>query len=293
MILYFTGTGNSRWLAQRFAFATGDELTCINGMVGKEESRSLSVPDGRLVFVLPTYAWRIPRVVESWIRRTEFVGGKKAWFVMNCGGAIGDAAHFNRALCRDKGWESMGTAQIRMPENYVALFSVPSVEEAKETVAASEPYISRAIRKVRHGERLDEPGWSPLAWVLSHWVNPLFYRFTVKAKAFRTAEGRCVGCGRCAEVCPLDNIRLEGGRPAWGDRCTHCMACLCRCPKEAIEYGRRSVGKRRYLMEEFDGQAGTGGAVPKSPDGVSSASANPDPGEAEARGGDGDSPDAA
>ena len=38
------------------------------------------------------------------------------------------------------------------------------------------------------------------------------------------------------ERCPLNNIRLENGKPVWGKHCTHCMACICDCPKEAIEY---------------------------------------------------------
>ena len=45
---------------------------------------------------------------------------------------------------------------------------------------------------------------------------------------------------------PLNNIRLENGKPVWGKHCTHCMACICYCPKEAIEYGKKSKGKPRY-----------------------------------------------
>lgn len=49
---------------------------------------------------------------------------------------------------------------------------------------------------------------------------------------------------RCFEV-------KEGG-PVWGKRCTHCMACICGCPAEAIEYGKRTVGKRRYYNEGYN-----------------------------------------
>lgn len=40
----------------------------------------------------------------------------------------------------------------------------------------------------------------------------------------------------------LSNIRLEDGSPVWGSDCTHCMACICRCPEQAIEYGKASLG---------------------------------------------------
>ena len=79
-------------------------------------------------------------------------------------------------------------------------------------------------------------------------VNPVFYRFFVKADAFRAADA-CTGCGRCVELCPLNNVHLKNGRPVWGKNCTHCMACICYCPKEAIEYGEKSKGKPRYHVE--------------------------------------------
>ena len=42
---------------------------------------------------------------------------------------------------------------------------------------------------------------------------------------------------------------LQNGKPLWGQDCTHCMACICCCPAEAIEYGRMSLGKPRYHFE--------------------------------------------
>ena len=49
--------------------------------------------------------------------------------------------------------------------------------------------------------------------------------------------------------CPLNNITLQNGKPVWGQDCTHCMACICYCPTEAIEYSKKSLGKPRYHFE--------------------------------------------
>ena len=124
MVFYFSGTGNSRYVAQRIAAALGDELLSMNDRIKAEDSSPVKT-DERLVIVTPTYAWRIPRLVESWLRRTEFPGAKQAWFVMTCGGEIGSAAKYNHALCRDRQLADMGTAQIVMPENYIAMFNAP------------------------------------------------------------------------------------------------------------------------------------------------------------------------
>lgn len=99
MVVYFTGTGNSRYVAQRIAAALGDELLSMNDRINAEDTSSVKT-DERMVIVTPTCAWRIPRPVENWLRRTEFPGTKQAWFVMTCGGKIGNAAKYNYALCR-------------------------------------------------------------------------------------------------------------------------------------------------------------------------------------------------
>ena len=43
---------------------------------------------------------------------------------------------------------------------------------------------------------------------------------------------------------------MEDGKPKWGDNCTHCMGCINLCPKDAIEFGKGSVGKHRYKGPE-------------------------------------------
>ncbi len=247
MILYFSGTGNSKYAAQHIADALGDALTDLNRRIKAGDSSPIETGE-RLVIVTPTYAWRIPRIVREHLLKTELSGAKRAWFVMTCGSEIGNAAKYNRALCAEKGLECMGTAQIVMPENYIAMFSVPQTDEARKIVAEAAPDIERIIAAVRAGERFPPTRRNLYDRFMSGPVNPIFYRFCVKADAF-AAGSACTGCGQCARRCPLNNIELRNGRPVWGKRCTHCMACICYCPTGAIEYGRKSAGKPRYHFE--------------------------------------------
>lgn len=130
MVLYFSGTGNSRYVAQRTAEVLGGQLLSMNDRIKAGDTSPVKT-DGRLVIVTPAYAWRIPRMVENWLRQTEFPGAKQAWFVMTCGSEIGNAAKCNRTICEEKQLTYMGTAQIVMPENYIAMFNTPQAEEAR------------------------------------------------------------------------------------------------------------------------------------------------------------------
>lgn len=247
MIFYFSGTGNSKYVAQRIADALGDTLLSMNDRIKTHDISAVEIGE-RLVVVTPTYAWRIPRIVREWLLNTMLSEARRVWFVMTCGSEIGNAAKYNRELCQAKGIEYMGTAQVIMPENYIAMFNAPQPEEARQIAARAEPDIDRAIAAIREERAFPPTRCKLYDRFMSGPVNPIFYGCFVKDRAF-TVSDACIGCGQCARLCPTNNITLREGKPVWGGDCTHCMACICRCPAEAIEYGRKSIGKPRYHFE--------------------------------------------
>lgn len=244
MIFYFSGTGNSAYVAKYIQKETGDERCSLN-----EEIRSNRLYQGKTldtaIFAVPTYAWRIPKIVEEWIKRSEFPTGMKAYFVMTCGDGIGNAAKYVRKLCREKKFSYMGCAQIIMPENYIAMFPVPDKEAAKKIIAGSEEKLMQIAQLISTGKMLKEEKENAVGAFCSGPVNKLFYPLFVHDRKF-TVDNTCKSCGRCVKVCPLNNISFVDGRPEWGKRCTHCMACITLCPTESIEYGKKSLGKPRY-----------------------------------------------
>ena len=247
MILYFSGTGNSKYVAQRIADALDDALVNLNDRIKASDTSPVETGE-RVIIVTPTYAWRIPRVVRDWLRKTELRGAKQVWFVMTCGSEIGNADKYNRELCTEKRLSCMGTAQIVMPENYIAMFSAPQADEAREIVAKTEPNIDCVIASIQSNQPFAPTRNNLYDRFMSGPVNLIFYKFCVKADAF-TVSDTCIGCGQCAKRCPMNNVTLKDGKPVWGKNCTHCMACICYCPVSAIEYGKKSVGQPRYHFE--------------------------------------------
>lgn len=59
MVLYFSGTGNIRYAAQRIAATLDDQLLSMNDRIKAGDASPVKA-DNRLVIVTPTYAWRIP-----------------------------------------------------------------------------------------------------------------------------------------------------------------------------------------------------------------------------------------
>ena len=249
MIFCFSGTGNSRYIAKRIADELHENIIDLNEKIKTNNYSSIETGND-IILVVPTYAWRIPRVVSNWLYKTKFVGAKRIWFVMNCGGEIGNAAKYNLMLAKNKHLTYMGTKQILMPENYIAMFNAPQVDQAKKIVEKAEGDIKETIKYMKEGKVFSKPRHNLYDCFMSGPVNPIFYRFFVKADAFQVND-TCIGCNQCVKKCPMNNIQLIDRKPIWGDECTHCMACICYCPQEAIEYGKKSIGKPRYHLEQL------------------------------------------
>lgn len=134
MILYWSMTGNSEAVAERLGECLGDEIYSCADLAEKKSGGEFK-SEKPWVFVCPTHAWRIPRVFESVIRLSSLQGCRDAYFVMTCGGDIGNAERYLKALCRDKMLNYRGVYSIRIEGTCEA--APPETEEAANVMRRS------------------------------------------------------------------------------------------------------------------------------------------------------------
>lgn len=61
---------------------------------------------------------------------------------------------------------------------------------------------------------------------------------------------KCIGCGMCVEICPLDVIRMQDAEPVvkYPYECWHCRACVKECSRGAIRM-RYPLSHMMYTMD--------------------------------------------
>ncbi len=73
-----------------------------------------------------------------------------------------------------------------------------------------------------------------------------FAKLMQKALSSRPAPaaGECVGCGKCAEICPAKAIAMRRGLPHIDrSRCIRCFCCQEFCPKGAMKVARPAIAR--------------------------------------------------
>ncbi len=253
MIFYFTGTGNSLYAARTIADFQNEKLVSVAAELDKNQPAYMyELKDGELLgFVYPIYAWAPPKIVLDFVKSITFTGGKPFVFSLNtCGEDEGRAtAVFGKAL-KAKGLALDCAFSLKMPSNYVIGSNVyPKAAQAKILRKADEQLqgINGLLKERQSGVFIRRPGKMPA--LKTALVSPLFNRFATTTKPFRATDA-CTACGLCERVCPLHNIQVSG-KPAWGNNCVQCLACINRCPAAAIQYGKATEKRGRYVHPDL------------------------------------------
>lgn len=242
MIFYFSGTGNSLYAAN-YLLRDGESLFDMADCCRRSAFEYTLQAGESVGFVFPVYYGGLPSVVRHFVRRLKLAGGRAyIWAVITCGAEIYAAGNMLKEHLAASGNGLDAVFPLKMPDNCVILYELPSEEEQLKTLEEAETALEAL--KTRIAKR-EIPWTSPTRKdrALTAAMYPL-YANNRGVKKFWTDES-CVGCGICASRCPTKVIEMIDGRPCWlHDRCVRCMSCL-RC--NAVQFGKNTMGRTRWV----------------------------------------------
>lgn len=257
MIYYFSGTRNSRYAAMRLGGLIGEEVRFIPSRDAYTEKIDVT-KDKSIGFVFPVYAWGVPPIVMDFIGRlpekiVEDIKGHgiPVWCLATCGDETGMAVEMLRKGLEKRGIILSGAWSLIMPNVYVLLPGFGTDSKDVETRKLSEAVgrIEHIADCVNSGKFEDDVHLGPWPRLKTSVVYPLFKKWGVNTKKWHYTES-CIGCGKCANTCPVGNITMTAGRPRWGTDCTSCCACYHVCPTRGAQYGTVTKNAGQYFFKE-------------------------------------------
>ncbi len=258
MIFYFSGCGNSKHVAETIAAGLNDTLVFIPDAV-RENRYEYELAEGeRLGFVFPVYSWAPPKLVLDFVEKMTVKVGPSTgsgtlpytYFACTCGDNCGHTEKVFRKAVEDIGWSLSACFSVQMPETYIGMagFKLDTEKNAQLKIERADGVLTRNIPRLLNKECFSEIVKGSLPWLKTYLVNPGFNSYATDDKKYISTD-KCISCGKCVEVCPLQNVTLEDGHPKWNGNCTMCMACYHHCPVNAIQYGKGTVGKGQYYFK--------------------------------------------
>lgn len=237
-IFYFSGTGNSYWIAKRIATSIGKnvELTAIQTV-----TNDLVVDEACVGFVVPVYFASIPDFVKSVLEKLSFKEAAYLFCIVNCGAIAGNALAELTGAIEKKGAKVSAGYTMFMPDNSI-VFLTPD-KQKMPMLEASYAKIDEIVKVAEHREKRPVESTEKIIYkVLKHVSSWMLLDMMGGRKP--SVETGCTGCGKCASFCPAGNITMKEKRPVFGSRCAHCFGCGHWCKSRAIKFGRCRITDR-------------------------------------------------
>ena len=143
MIFYFSGTGNSLYVAQKLHESEGGELISIYDAIKEKRFKYKVEEDEKIGIVCPVYYWAIPTVVYEFIDQLIVESSAKpfVYAVVTCGNFIGNADKMLGNLLKQRNLQLSSVFSVKMPGNYVMWYDVSDKEKQNLTLRSAEEEI--------------------------------------------------------------------------------------------------------------------------------------------------------
>lgn len=224
MVFYFTGTGNSLYVARQME----DHPVSIPQALHRKE---LEITDDAIGIVSPVYGHEVPGMVKEFLERARF-HTDYFYMILTYGNRHGGAAELAKQLCDACGIAVSYINVIQMVDNWLPSFDMNEQKAIDKKVDEHLEVIKKEIEGKVH--KISEVTDTDRAAHQQFLENQSKLPPDLWQHLITVGEG-CVSCGICEQVCPSGSIRVEQGKAVHiPGRCQSCLACVHHCPQKAV-----------------------------------------------------------
>jgi ferredoxin len=260
LFLYFSGTGNTDYVAQYLARKLAHVPVDIASLSIEHRPAEMVGDFDLLTVGFPVYACDSPDLVQDYLARLPPGEGRGAFVFCTKGAYAGGAVRHNLQRLAVRGYTPLGGGSVLMPGtdglamipkgSWMARKALEKDFDHLQDADRLAEHMTTAISGLRDGRSVEEfretlPPHPKVSVPDRLWAF-LYEASENWARARLHADQGCEGCGLCSRVCPVASVQMQGRRPTFADQCVLCMRCIHACPQEAIQIGGLTVGKFRW-----------------------------------------------
>jgi len=245
LTIYFSGTGNSKYVAELFARKM--DWAC-HSIEENLDFSALFAAHETIAFCYPIYMSRVPSIMRKFVKQyMSALKGKK--IIIFCTQLLlsGDGARAFAALFEKNHVNVIYAEHFFMPNNVnnMAILPMPSEKTIKKCAERAQRKMQKVCANIQSG-KVKKRGFTPVGRLLGLPQGVFIHATERRANNNIRIDDSCTKCGVCVAICPTKNLIFADGKVASTQNCTMCYRCINKCPKKSINVVFRGKVKKQY-----------------------------------------------
>ncbi len=233
-IYVFSGTGNTLTVANKLAeiFDKNSYNAKVFRMEAVEpQNLNLSSTIG-IGFTIAF--WNTYPFVRKWLDNLPDGKGTEIFLFATMGDSSCGMIHHIAKILEKKNYKILDADSFLMPNNFLLVQGDKANEEKRnKNLLKVEAFANDIMTDYEYKPKINF--FTKLAFKITSYITLKLWNTKVAKKImkFKLNKEKCVKCGVCAKLCPVENIEMQE-YPQFKDKCLFCLRCVSYCPQAAL-----------------------------------------------------------
>lgn len=237
-ILYFSGTGNSKYIAS--SIADGIDSRCYSIENKKVGFKQIIADSNNLIFIYPIHGSMPPPIMQDFTTRyKDIIFSKKIAIIAVQAMFSGDGARSITDFLNSNN-DYYYSKHITAPFNIsnfncnIPGLKIKDITKMDKAQTKMDKQIDSVIEDLNNDVH-KLVGFNRFSKLLGMTQNTSFPKvISNAANNFDVNHEQCIICNKCVRHCPVENIINSDGKIIGTGNCISCYRCINECPTNAI-----------------------------------------------------------